>query len=241
MLIQADASQLEWRTLLYLSQDPVGMAEVIEKQDAHSLNEKAFDLPSRLIAKIYLFRTIYRGSGWAFAHDPAFMHVSKDPKFWDAVGEKFYSKYAGIDKCHQEWANLVTQGLPIVGPFGREWFCSNRNKKGEFFIPWTTLTNYPVQGTGADIMALARVSFARRLKATGWPVLLVSTVHDSIVVDCPDPALIQPVVNLFHQVFDDIPANIERMFGVDWNVPMDCECKVGANMKDMHKVPRNDK
>lgn len=240
MLIQADASQLEWRTLLQLSQDPVGIREVLEKQDAHALNQLAFDLPSRLIAKIYLFRTIFRGSGWSFAHDPAFMHVSSDPKFWDAIGEKFYAKYNVIDSCHKKWAEVVMRGNPIVGPLGREWFLSNRNSKGEIFVPWTTLTNYPVQGTGADIMAIARVSFARRLKALGLDVLLVSTVHDSIVVDTPDEALIQEVVNLFHQVFDDIPTNIKRMFGVDWNVPMDCECKIGMNMKDMSKIKRSD-
>lgn len=241
MLVQVDASQLEWRTLLQLSQDPVGIREVLEKQDAHALNQVAFDLPSRLIAKIYLFRTIFRGSGYAFARDPQFMHVSSDPKFWDNVGEKFYKKYNVIDKCHNDWASLVAKGMPIVGPLGREWLLSNRNSKGELFVPWTTLTNYPVQGTGADIMALARVSFARRLNAAGWPVILVSTVHDSIVVDCPSEELIQPVVNLFHQVFDDIPLNIKRMFGVDWTVPMSCETKVGINMKDMTQVDRNDK
>lgn len=219
----------------------MGIREVIEKQDAHALNQVAFDLPSRLIAKIYLFRTIFRGSGWAFAHDPQFMHVSSDPKFWDRIGEKFYKKYNVVDKCHNDWASLITKGLPIVGPLGREWAISNRDKRGELFVPWTTLTNYPVQGTGADIMAIARVSFARRLKASGMPLLLVSTVHDSIIVDCPDEKYIQPCINLFHQVFDDIPSNIKRMFGYTWIVPMDCECKIGRNMLDMKKVLRKDK
>jgi DNA polymerase-1 len=242
LLIQADASQLEWRTLLYLANDEVGIKEVLEKQDAHSLNQEAFGLPSRLIAKIYLFRTIYRGSGWSFANDPDFMPVSTDPKFWDSIGEKFFKKYFGIDKCHNEWAERVVKGLPIVGPFGRDWSISmKRNPRtGELQIPWTTLTNYPVQGTGADIMMLARISFYRRLKASGIPAILISTVHDSIVVDVPDEAYVQPIVNLFHQVFDDIPKNIQKIFKIDWNIPMDCECKIGVDMKNMTKVKRND-
>jgi len=97
------------------------------------------------------------------------------------------------------------------------------------------------QGTGADIMMLARLSFARRLKASGLPVILISTVHDSIVVDVPDEELIQPIVNMFHQVFDDIPRNIKKVFNVDWNVPMGCECKMGMDMKNMKEVKRNDK
>lgn len=171
------------------------------------------------------------------------MHVSADPKFWDAIGEKFYKKYHGIDKCHSEWADRITKGLDIEGPFGRDWTIPMRRNKrsNELEIPWTTLTNYPVQGTGADIMMLARISFARRLKASGINAILISTVHDSIVVDVPDESDVQSIVNMFHQVFDDIPKNIERIFKVDWNIPMDCECKVGLNMKDMEKVKRTDK
>lgn len=56
MLIGVDAAQLEWRTILELSRDPVGIQEILDGADTHALNEKAFDLPSRLIAKKYLFR-----------------------------------------------------------------------------------------------------------------------------------------------------------------------------------------
>lgn len=240
MLIQCDASQLEWRTVVELSGDEVGLDEIIRGLDTHSLNQEAFELPSRLIAKIYLFRTIFRGSGYSFANDPAFMHVSTSPKYWDGVGEKFYEKYHGIDACHKRWAEQVVRTGTISGPMGREWQFSTINKKGEFFVPWTTLTNYPVQGTGADIMALARVSFARRLKAAGWPVLLICTVHDSIVVDSP-PEYLERVANLMYQVFDDIPTNIRRMFGYGWKTPMDCEVKYGPDMKNMEKFKRTDK
>lgn len=246
MLIQADAAQLEWRTLLELAQDATGIAEVLNKDDAHSLNQVAFNLPSRLIAKIYLFRTIYRGSGWSFANDPDFMHVSSDAAFWDDIGVKFYGKYQGIDRVHNHWRDLVMSGRSIVGPLGREWTVEPKinRRTGAREIPWTTLTNYPVQGTGADIMMLARISFARRLELLKSKlhgvVILVSTVHDSIVVDCSDDRDIHNVVNLFHQVFDDIPTNIRKLFGYNWTLPMDCECKVGKDMKNMEKVKRTD-
>ena len=97
MLIQADASQLEWRTAVELSQDEVGLQEILNKEDTHSKNQIAFELPSRLIAKIYLFRTIFRGSGWSFANDNSFMHVSSSPSYWDDVNEKFFKKYYGLD------------------------------------------------------------------------------------------------------------------------------------------------
>jgi hypothetical protein len=70
-------------------------------------------------------------------------------------------------------------------------------------------------------------------------VLLVSSVHDSIVVDAPS-YLLMTITNLFHQVFDDLQLNIRRAFGYDWKVPLACEVKYGQNMKDMKKVDRND-
>lgn len=241
-LIQCDAAQLEWRVLVELARDEVALQEILGKEDTHTKNQGAFSLPSRLIAKIYLFRTIYRGSGWSFANDPQFTHVSSDPKFWDDINVKFFTKYSGIDKCHQEWAESVKQGNTIIGPLGRQWFIElDRDRFGNLRIPWTKLTNYPVQGTGADVMQVARISFWNRLQKQPWAdkVKLRSTVHDSIVVDAPKE-LIQEIVNIFHQVFDDLPKNFKKLYGYDWVVPLDCECKVGPNMRDMEKVKRTD-
>jgi DNA polymerase I-like protein with 3'-5' exonuclease and polymerase domains len=196
-------------------------------------------LPSRLIAKIFLFRTIFRGSGYSFANDPDFMHVSTSPKFWDEKNEAFFKKYKGIDACHYKWKDIVLSGNPIVGPFGRAWTIGlKRDSRGELKIPWTTLTNYPVQGTGADIMMLVRIMAYKRIKKNAKlcdVVVFISTVHDSIVVDCPEWA-VGEVVNIFHACFADLRKTIYQNFGYDWNVPMDCECKVGLNMKDMKKI-----
>lgn len=241
MLISIDASQLEWRTILELSRDPVGIQEVLNKLDTHSLNQETFKLPSRLIAKTYLFRTIYnRGKGYAFTVDPNFMHVSTSVKYWDKVGEQFYKKYKGIDDCHLKWGQDVLHRRSIQGPLGRFWSIDlKQNKFGELELPWTILTNYPVQGTGADIMAIARVSFAKRIRNLPCynEIKMVSTVHDSIVIDTLDKHL-ELVATLFYDVFRDIPMNIKRVFGYDWIVPLDCEVKYGYNLKDMKKLDK---
>jgi len=240
MLVSCDASQLEWRTIVELSGDQTAFSEIVEGQDTHTLNQKAFDLPDRFTAKIYLFRTIYRGTGFSFANDPKFMHVSTSPKCWDDIGVKFYNKYHGIDSIHKVWADNVVRGIPIVGPTGRTWDISlGTDWKGEVKIPWTVLTNYPVQGTGADIMMIARISFARRLKASGIPALMISTVHDSIVVDC-ESKYVPDVVNMLYQVFDDLVTNLNKVFGIDWKTPLACEVKVGMDMLNMELFKKED-
>ena len=186
--------------------------------------------------------TIFRGSGWSFANDPDFMHVSSSANYWDQANEKFYEKYKGLDNKHKEWASLVVSGSPIIGPTGRFWkIPMGQDWKGQTKIPWTVLSNYPVQGTAADLMTIARVSFLGRLKKLNLDgvVKLVSSVHDSIVVDAPS-ALLQEITNLFHQVFDDLAKNVKKLFGYEWEVPLGCEVKYGPNMKDMTKNQRND-
>lgn len=170
------------------------------------------------------------------------MHVSSSAKYWDQVNEKFYAKYKGLDEKHKEWARQVASGSPIIGPLGRFWpIPMGEDRRVEISIPWTILTNYPVQGTGADVMMLARISFLRRLRSRTHlkSVLLVSSVHDSIVVDAPAQYL-QEITNLFHQVFDDLAINIRKIFGYNWEVPLACEVKYGNNMKQMAKIERSD-
>ena len=161
MIIQADASQLEWRVLLELSRDPVGIQEVQERQDTHTNNQVAFSLPDRLTAKKYLFRTIYnRGKGYAFTLDPDFMHVSTSVDYWDEVGAKFYKKYNGIDKVHWKWQKQAMEQGSIKSDFGLFWPIPRQDK-----IPWTIICNYPVQGVSAEVMKIVRVVFFKRLRA----------------------------------------------------------------------------
>ena len=166
------------------------------------------------------------------------MHVSSSPKYWDDVNQKFYQKYYGLDNWHKQLAEKVVAGEPLLGPLGRFWKVDmTTDYKGNLKIPWTVLSNYPVQGTGADIMEIARVSFFNRLKKAGLEkiVLVVSSVHDSILVDCPKQYM-EWVSLTFIAVFNDLQANIKKLFGYEWKTPLTCEVKWGMNMKDMEKM-----
>jgi len=164
------------------------------------------------------------------------MHVSTSTEFWDGMNEKFYRKYFALDKKHKEWMDIVSRGLPLIGPLGRQWsFTLKRDRYGNLKLPINQLVNYPVQGTGADIMTIARISAHKRIRAANLPCDFVSTVHDSIVVDTHE-AYLQPIAKIFDEVFADLPKNIHKMFGYRWEVPMACESKYGPNMRDMSKL-----
>lgn len=97
------------------------------------------------------------------------------------------------------------------------------------------ITNYPNQGCGADVMAVARVACYQRMKRAGMQSKLISTVHDSIVADCPDNE-VQDVSVLFRSVFEDLPKLITQTYDVDWNVAMQGEVSVGPNMLDLTEI-----
>jgi len=242
MLIQSDAAQLEWRVAAWLSGDPIALKEINDKIDFHTENQKLFNLPSRLIAKIYLFRTIFRGTGWGFAKDPDFMHVSDDPDFWEDLNFKFYKKYVGLDKWHKELGKLCAERKTIVSPFGREWLVLpkevqkvNRftgNQETTTQIPWSVLTNFPVQGTGSDLVAMARIYILREFKKQKLKSILISTVHDSILSDSPREEVLE-ASQIMMRGFDQLPEYVWNKFGVDLPCPFPGEIKVGPNMKDM--------
>jgi len=242
MIVNVDAKSLEWCTYLYLAQDKVGIDEwhgVINdpsKNDIHSANQAAFNLPSRLIAKVFLFRWIYRGSAYAYSKDPDFMPVSKSQDFWQDVIDKYYSKYKEIERTHKQYIKQATQTKKIVSPFGREYaFSAKPNKRGEMVWNESDITNWPNQGCGADVMAVARVACYQRMKRAGLRSKLISTVHDSIVADCPDNE-VEDVSVLFDKVFKDLPRLVTQAYGVEFNIPMLGEVSVGPNMLELTEV-----
>lgn len=237
MLISIDAGQIEWRVAVELSKDRIGMDELIHNLDMHVNNQHAFNLPSRHIAKIYLFRTIYRGSGYSFSVDPNFSPVSSSSKFWDGINEQFYQKYSGLNELHMEWARTVSAGQPILSPFGREWVIPmETDRMGGPKMPWTKFTNYPVQGTAADIMVLVRLLLKQRITHAGIKHLFISTVHDSIVLDIPNEDDLQQIADIAFGVFRDLPDYIRQIFKYGWVTPLTCEVVYGPNMKDMQEI-----
>lgn len=175
---------------------------------------------------------MYGGSAYSYANDPDFTDVSRSEKYWQKVIDAFYEKYYGLARWHTEIVQQVTLTGQLVMPTGRV-YRYERDKRGEW--PVTTIKNYPVQGLGADIMAIARVSFNKRFQNSSIKGLQVNTVHDSIVCDIEEYEL-ERVTKMFHGVFSDLPTNFEKLFKVSFDLPLRCEVSAGKNMKETVEV-----
>ncbi len=240
MIISVDHKGLEWVTAVYLSQDKVGIDEIWRGEDQHEDNRKRFDLPNRLIAKTFLFRLIYGGSAYSYANDPEFASVSGSVDYWQDVIDAFYAKYKGLYAWHGELIDSVGSTGVYVSPSGRVYhFEPYKTGSGEWKLPRTKILNYPVQGLGADIVMLSRISLWNRVQkelAAGvdMSLKLINTVHDDIWLDTAKKHLIgldeqgnscYNICTEIKGVFDDLPQNFERAFKVPFNLPTRYEIK----------------
>lgn len=238
MLINADYKQLEWQCAALLSEDETAIHEIRNGTDLHEDNRASLGLPSRLIAKKFLFRLIYGGSSFSYANDADFAPISTNPDYWQGIIDTFYRKYKGLHRWHRDLLRSVieTSGR-YESPSGRQYlFSTVKTNQGYTKWPRTTILNYPVQGLGADIMMLARLSLGRRLTGLS-KVQLLATVHDSILIDTESTSVDQ-IVKILFDVWRDLPQNYERCFkpASFHGMPCRVEVKVGLNWKEMKEI-----
>lgn len=240
MLINADARQLEWRAVLHQANDKVGIEEIMNGVDIHAANKAEFQLPERVIAKVFLFRAIFRGSAYAYSVDPDFAPIGNQD-FWQRRIDKFYNKYIGIYEYHERLLREAkTTGQVVVAGTGRIYDFEPKLVRGETRWPENDIVNYPVQGWSADIMAMVRVSLRTQLNLKGLTppkVLLSNTVHDSIVADVDnDRATWYNTCREIDNAFKSTSKNYELLFGEKLRLPMACEIHVGRNWSWMHEI-----
>jgi DNA polymerase I-like protein with 3'-5' exonuclease and polymerase domains len=236
MILNADAKALEWVCASYLSKDKTAHQEIHDEIDQHTDNQTRFGLPSRLIAKTFVFRLIYGGSAFSYANDPNFKDIGNE-MFWQNVIDQFYRKYTGLKEWHDQLMFQVKQTNKLIMPTGRTYkYLPETNSMGNIKYPRTRILNYPVQGLGADLMTIARISLYNKIaKMDG--VKLINTVHDSIMLDFdPKVCYTNSIVQIVKESFENVPANFKHLFGKEFNLPMRVDIQVGntwGNLTDI--------
>jgi len=241
MLLNADVKGLEVVGCAWLSADPVLRKEILAGEDVHGNNQRDLKLPSRLIAKKFKFRFIYGGTAYSYAHDPDFFGVSRSEKYWQRVIDAYYEKYAGIRGWHSRLLDGVARTGRLDMPTGR-FYVFERDVRGQ--LPETCIKNYPVQGLGADLVAISRVRLRTYLRQDhllqeevrrGRGYKLVNTIHDSIVVDSHPDSWYNIGVYL-EKAVEEVPQNFSKLFGCDFDLPILAELKIGPNLNQIKEI-----
>jgi DNA polymerase I-like protein with 3'-5' exonuclease and polymerase domains len=232
-LIQADYSQAEFRFWAQLSQDADMISDITAGMDIHKVTASEFwGIPvdqvtkdQRTAAKFVVFGLMYGRGAESVAKQ---VKIRKDEA--EAIIKNFFAKYPTAARWLQITRNFATAHGFVFNHFGRirrlpHINSSDREKVAE---AERQAVNAPIQGSAADMTGVALIRIWKQLRNQNLKARLILTVHDSIVLECPNGELLQ-TVNICHKC---MTSPIEGV-----NVPMEIEIEVGKNWADVEGWP----
>ncbi len=224
VLIDADYSQIELRLLAHFS----GCKELIkaycEGGDIHALTaSQVFNTPLekvtpqlRRAAKAVNFGIIYGISAFGLSND-----LNIGAKRAKEYIDKYFETYSDVKEYMNKNVETATRDGFVKTLLGRrrvinELKASNYNVRsfGE-----RAAMNMPLQGSSADIIKIAMINVAEKLKTGGYKATLVLQVHDELIIDCPKEEA--------KEVAQLLKTEMEN--AVSLSVPLTVEVGVGDN------------
>ena len=226
-ILEADFAQLEFRTAAFLSQDGVAIEEVKTGFDVHSYTAKvisdAGQPTSRQDAKAHTFAPLYGATGYG--------RTQAEAKYY----EHFNQKYKGVALWHSRLAKEAVTTQKIKTPSGREFLFPDVIRRANGSVShFTMIKNYPVQSFAtADIVPIVLLHIDNYLKT--MKSCVVNSVHDSLVIDV-HPEEEKQVLYIINQTNKELVNLIKLRWGIDFNVPLLLEAKIGKNWLDTKDV-----
>jgi DNA polymerase I-like protein with 3'-5' exonuclease and polymerase domains len=154
-----------------------------------------------------------------------------------AYYQQFTTKYSGVARWHKELATEALNTGKITTPSGREFaFPDVVRRRFGGVTYFTQIKNYPVQSFAtADIVPISLIYIDKLLTANKLRSCVVNTVHDSIVIDIhPDEE--EKVLRVIQAANDKLIPIVNRKWGIDFNIPLLLEAKIGPNWLDTKDV-----
>ena len=90
----------------------------------------------------------------------------------------------------------------------------------------------------AAIVPIACINAYKMMKYSNVKSLLITTVHDSIVVDA-HPDEITAMTKILNRATRNVIDSLYEFYKVEFNVPLDTELKIGDNWLDMQEIKPN--
>lgn len=219
-IVEGDFGSLEFGVGGFLSQDQQILYDLVHGVDVHSNTAKALteagQPTSRQDAKSRTFRPMYGG----------LMGTTAEVAYFNY----FLNRYSGLAEWHERLCNEAVRTGIIKLPSGREYYFPNAQRMYNGSVSGRTqIVNYPVQGFAtADIVPLACIRLDRFMKQYKVSAVLINTVHDSIVVDCP-PEEEEFIIGLMNSAMLSVGHEMQTRWNCTYNFPLKVEIKSGPN------------
>lgn len=221
-ILEGDYSQLEFRVAGFLAKDSNVYADVIKGTDVHSYTASIIGC-SRQEAKAHTFKPLYGGVSGT--------------RNQQAYYQKFKEKYEQVSEWHKELEKQAVSTKIIKLPSGREYsFPDARWTEWGSATNRTAICNYPVQGFAtADLLPIALVKLDELMRKLEMKSVICNTVHDSIVLDV-HPSEEQQCIKVLSEAMLCLPSETKRRYGIEYDMPVGIELKIGKNWLDLSEV-----
>lgn len=213
---EADGAQLEFRAAGHLGRDATALHDIVNGVDIHSVTASVIEC-TRQEAKAHTFKPLYGGRSGSKA----------EVRYY----EFFRDKYQGITQTQERWISDVLRDKKLTTEWGLTYYWPDtRTESGGYVRNSTQICNYPVQAFAtAEIIPVAVVYFWHYAKIAELEMMLVNTIHDSIIVEMPTEE-----INDFHQLAEvclvkEVYAYLRDVYDVSLAVPLGAGVKVATH------------
>ncbi len=231
MMLSADYSQIDLRSLAHISNDQVLIDTFKKGIDVHTRTAaEIFKVPLegvdedlRRRAKAVNFGIIYGISDFGLSRDTG---VSRQEarKYID----NYLDSYPGVRRYMQDIVEFGRQNGYVETILKRRRYLPDLNAKNKMLQSFARrmALNTPVQGSSADIIKLAMIRVHEEIKSRSLRARLLLQVHDDLLLEVPE--------NEFEEVMEIVKYSMENAY--ELRVPLLVSLKSGPNWYEMQEI-----
>ncbi len=229
VIVSADYSQIELRIMAHLSCDAHLTQAFRDGEDVHAATAaKIFGIPvsevtreQRGMAKTANFGIMYGISSFGLAQR---LHLTRSAA--KALIDDYFTAFPAIRSFIDDSVAFARENGYVETLFGRRRYLPDIHARNATVraLAERNAVNAPIQGTSADIIKLAMIQVAARLKEKGLKSKMVLQIHDELLFDAI-PAEVPELQALVKDVMEHVTS---------LNVPLTVECSAGANWLEAH-------
>jgi DNA polymerase-1 len=229
LIVSADYSQIELRIMAHLSCDAHLTQAFRDGVDVHAATAaKIFRIPveevtreQRGMAKTANFGIMYGISSFGLAQR---LHLSRSAA--KELIDGYFGAFPAIRGFIDDSIAFARENGYVETLFGRRRYLPDISARNATVraLAERNAVNAPIQGTSADIIKLAMIGVARRLKESGLKSRMVLQIHDELLFEAPAAEVPQ-----LQELVKDVMENVIKL-----SVPLTVECSSGNNWLEAH-------
>ena len=188
VFVAIDYSQIELRLLAHLSGDEHLVSAFNEGEDFHAETAaRVFGVPVDEVTPQLRSRAKAVNFGIVYGQQAYGLSQTLDIPMAEAreMIDAYFRAYPGVRTYLDETVTFAKQAGYAETMYGRRRPIPELRIPAQRMFGERTAMNHPMQGSAADIIKIAMVRVAERLRAEGFTAKMILQVHDELDFECP--------------------------------------------------------